>query len=713
MAIIFCFIFTIILYLFIAKREISWIKLFICNFIFAFCGYVYYIGYSLNELKAVMLISPNMIYFTILSLTLTVAMGFIIRYGKTIYKCSNGKINYSFTITDKWCFLFVILVAFIVRIIGVDWGNAMTFHPDEGNLVRPPIYMAENNTLMSDETLYPTQITSKILSVIYKVWMLMGDLFQIEITEVSYYYIARIYIVLLSTGIVACMFFIGNYFKKNAGVLAAFITAIFPPFVQAAHCVTGDTFVALCMCLAILCSVRYIDDNRDYLWISLLCLLAIMATLDKYHGMMLCGIIAIVVCVKQIKERTYGKIITQGLFSVSMVVLLAFLIVPNLFMNLNKVLSSIFHLSNDYEEGATFLQNVYTYSTWFFSHAGILSFIPMIEGVVYLVKKKDIKAFVLIIGFIEILVICLQNRHYIRWGYPFYLVLIIFIGIGAISIKEKIKSSTAKIVFGLGSCLICINILVGTLLVDVLYANSNYDTRSISKQWCEFNKIVQDDCIYDHYTCWSPGGVSPYEWKFNISIEESVEKQGEHLIVNHLGKAYAVENLKDKENGILDKNGLEKIEFFRADYLFSDSGFGQFDNLSAKIFEPYSIFYCITNSWGIIRGDINFGSNIAIYDISELDAYEVFLYDKFEKNVIEQDVYLVTNIDSALAGIYTIYVDNVKLNGTIYIETETGERIAECEVRNGTGTFILDKKYYDLRMRLAELKEFEYIKIAR
>lgn len=717
MVILTCLLCGISISFFVGKRNISIARLTWVNLLLSVICYSYYIGYSVNELKATFCrITPNTVYFSLISVLVAILMSIVIKYKERIKKELFIKVDYNITTLDKELLLAILILAFVVRIVGVNWGDGVTFHPDEGNLVRPPISMAENNTFISDETLYPTQITSKILSIIYKIWMLIGDIFEIEITDLSYVCIARTYIAILSAGIIACIFFIGNYVKKHAGTAAAVLAAVFPPFVQAAHCVTGDTFVALCLCLTILCAFHYFKGDNDLIWLFLMSLLAVLATLDKYHGMIVCGIIAMAVFIKQIRNHSYGKIITQGCIAILVVILAAMLIVPNLFLNAEEVLKSIFHLTNDYEEGATFWGNVYTYVVWFFSHAGILCLVPIITGIIYLVRNRNIESAVLGIGFAEIFIICFQNRHYIRWGYPFYIVLFILAGIGIVWIKEVLNlkyNRYINLLFWTVTMLLWLNGMAGTLLVDALYTNSQLDTRSVSEEWCMENEIVQDDCIYDHYTCWSPGGmVYPHKWRFGMSLAESIEQENNKLIVNHLGKKYAVANLGGKENGILDENGIEKVAFFRADYLFSDSAFGGFGNISAKIFEPYSIYYCVDRSIDILENKICFGNNMAIYDISRLDSYENYPYESFESEENSHGLTYLYTIDSIFKGRYKVTVSGKeKYAGRLILETETGERVVDCELINGACSFSLNDNYYGLKMKLLLESEFESVRI--
>lgn len=711
MIVLICALDSIGVKLYLRKKmsiNISALKIAVINFGLTLFSYCYYIGYRVVDIKAMFGITWNAFFCVIMSVIMAIGMCVVIRFWQ-IQRSGRSIVKHIVRPKNEIVLILIILSAFVVRIIGINWGAGETFHPDEGKLVRPPISMALDNTFMSDETLYPTQITSKVLSVVFKIWMLLSELVGIETSQLSFVCIARVYIVILSTAIVACIYFIANHLKKNAGIVAAALVAAFPPFVQAAHCVTGDTFVALCICLSILCAFRYMEENRDYMWVFLMSVIAVLAMLDKYHGMVICYVIALIVCIKQIQQKTYNRIVFQGLFAILVVIGCIILIVPNLIMNINEVMDSIFLLTNDYDEGATFIQNVRKYFVWFFAYAGVLTIPFMISGLVYLLREKNVKSLVLTIGFVEYIAICFQNRNYIRWGYPLYLVLFIMVGIGAICIIEKGYLMSNKIIMLIAQgaiILVGINCLAGTILVDVLYTNSQLDTRIVSETWCLENNISQFDCVYDRYTCWYPGGmVARYNRKPHMQLNESIVAVNESLVVNHLGRKYAVSNSQLYRNQLLEENSIPQIAYFKSDYSFSDSGFGAYGS-NWKMLEPYNIYCCFRSCIDILKNHIWFGNDIAIYDISMLPAYELVPYIGYEA---EQDLHW-SNIDSISGGKYTVEVigDNIE-QGELILETEEGEEVGICEVVNGFGQFSLDQHYYQLRIKSKQ--KYEYLRI--
>ena len=190
----------------------------LANLVMSIGAYSYYIGYSRQAFWAIGWgITRNGIYFSVISMISAVLI--------TVYFCTknwdrgrtrsyrNNKEFGSFlmktdkVLLDKLLLIIAVLVSLAVRLIGFWWGNGVTFHPDEGNMVREPMRMAQEGSLMSQAVFYPAQVSHKILSICFKGYEIICSIFDIEFSTVWCYYIGRIYIALLSAGIVVCIFF--------------------------------------------------------------------------------------------------------------------------------------------------------------------------------------------------------------------------------------------------------------------------------------------------------------------------------------------------------------------------------------------------------------------------------------------------------------------------------------------------------------------------
>jgi hypothetical protein len=611
--------------------------------------------------------------------------------------CNKGIVNFNLTITDQKLFWIIILVAFIARIVGYDWGSGMTFHPDESEVTHYPEIMAEENSLLSGGVYYPAQISGKILAILYEIYGLVCHISGIEYSDLTLNHIARILIVIFSTATIICIYFIGNYFKKHAGTIAASIAAIFPPFVQMAHCITGDPIIAFLASLSIICALYYYNDDRKIKWLVCMSILAAFAGLEKYNGAVLCGFIAVIVISDSItKERIdFIRIIKEGLIAVATVIFTIILTVPNLVIHYNEVIDGILYVTYGFAEDGnnTFIENTYQYMMEFTSYGGVLCLVLLIAGIIMMVIKPRKEYCVFSSGLLILITMCLQNRACLRWGYVFYICFIIIIGFAVVTAYEHILKSHNKILLAVFSALffiILLNNASGTIFIDTVYSHSNRDTRVASWDWCEGNGITPLDCVYDNYTCFNPGSISRnvVEW---IPVDERIVNIDGQYVVNTLGRKYAIANIS--RNGYEDcLNGLPVLKSY--DTLCPFEGFyaDLYPSYSKKIYELYSIGYTLSLTKQVINNEIYFGRITRIYDISSLPAYQTFTSEDFDGQSAK--------ILSISEGEYSVEADN-ELSTHMCIYDENGDLIIEFDLVDGEGTFELPCQYYNATLELS------------
>ncbi|MCI8966494.1 MAG: hypothetical protein HFH75_02755 [Lachnospiraceae bacterium] len=709
------------LWVFVDHKKKAFIKTFLINILLTTFIYAYYLGYSVNVLEAAFLsVSPNAVYCSVMAVTAAGLMCVVKMYARHKKVTTADRFDYHIGTVDRKLFWVIIAAAFVVRIAGVNWGAGQTFHPDEGKVVRPPVAMAENCTFMSDELEAPSQITSRVLSVVFRLVMVVGEMVGSEVGMLTYVVITRTYMAILSVGVVACAFLIGNYLKRHAGTVGAALMAVFPPFIHAAHCAVNDTFVGLCLCVCILCAFHYLEENRDFKWLSAMAFITVLALYDKWHGIVSCAIIAIAVIIKQIRNKQYMKVFTQGAFSIMVIVVIAALTAPNLVLNIQDIAKTLTHLTNDYatENSATFGENLHIYVLWFFSHMGILSVVFVVAGLICSIREKRAEFMLLLIGPIEIIGICLQDRHFLRWGYPFYVSLILLVGAGVVYAYERacIRSKPA-LKYTLRTMLVCgialtgTNLLAGTVLLDIMYTNSQLDTRVVSEKWCLDRGIAQFDCVYDSYTCWEPGGIVikyPYRPREEIEVQATVEEIDGAITVNRLGRSYAVAHPDESTDFLMEQIGANEMAYFKADCVFNDNGFGDFGYVPHRLLELSRIRFCLEKCIGILQRDMLFGrDDIIVYDISMLPSYEKCRFIDYDS---ETDRYW-GRIDKIPHGTFRVEVSGGEIgSGHVYIEDADGTTVASFDFTGGHGEFSVDADHYLLTVKTDQ--KFDFIKFA-
>lgn len=693
------------------------------DILFSLLLYFYYAGYSKEDYQIFLLsygFSVKGTFFCIISLVVALVHVLVNKYCiKTNVNKRNTKIWYDVIPKEKLIFLVLLAVSFLVRVIGVRWGAENgTFHPDEGKVVYVPINMALNNTMMSDAIIYPSQISHKFLSILFKLYQVFGNLLDIEFTTLRCHYIGRAYMAIISTATVACVYFIGNKIKRGTGIFAMLLAALFPPFVQAAHCMTGDNLVALCLALAILCALNYMDEENGLKYIVLLSFLAAVAFLEKYHGALLCVLIAMMVLLKNCTrlKMNLKEILIQGVIAILLFLVGIILISPNLINRVPDIIGEFAHLTGDYENGNTFWGNMSGYTSWFLSYMGVLALIPLGYGIIQLIKGKNKNAVVLAIGLVEIIIMCLQNRAFIRWAYPFYICIILIIGVGFEAILGRKKKKSVRRTYVLVLVLLVVNNFAGTVLVDVLYANSEQDTRIAALQYCEEKGIIEEDCIYDHYTCFWYGGYQE-SGKENNELKNGIISNDNELVKNRVGKSYAISSAGYGyvEDYADYREKLNLVKEFKSDYADDGSMFELYWNFSPKIIELFSIYNSFKVSLDIINKNIYTGYDISIYDISDLSACEVIDFKEFSKETFNEDIVYVKNISCLSAGAYHLEIKG-KNQLDILLEDEKGNAIINTIIiQDNHADIELEKNYYNVILKIVNLDEgntFESITIS-
>jgi hypothetical protein len=680
--------------------------------------YAYYIGYKPAEIDAAFFhLTPNSFYFVCISVIWCIlATTILINKRKILSYIKSGKntVSYNISYSDRIAFAAILIVSLLTRIVGYNWGYGMTFHPDESEVTHYPEIMARDNSLLSGGVYYPAQISGKILTVLYEIYGLLCNLFDWNYSDLVLNHIARILIALFSVGTVICIYFIGNHLKRHAGTVAATLAALFPPFVQMAHCVTGDPIIAFFSCLMILSAFYYYADCHKIKWIVIMSILSAMAGMEKYNGAVLCGFIAIIVISDSVHKKSCNlkKIIREGIVAISTVIMTILLTVPNLVVHYNDVLDGIAYVTYGFSEDGnnTFFQNFYEYIMEFTSYSGIICLLLLAVGIIFMIMKPIKEYFVFSIGLVIMIAMCLQNRACLRWGYVFYICFIIIIGISVVTIYSYLHTKCNKIAINIlyiAMGLVLINNASGTLLFDTVYANSKQDTRVLAGEWCEEREITPLDCIYDKYTCFNPGSISKnvVEW---TPISERIEYNGNEYVLNTLGRKYAIANIERNgyENGLTN---LPVLVSYQPLYPFDGFKVDFYTSYTNKIYELYSIKYNLNLITQIFNKEICFGYTTNIYDVSSLPAYQTFDYGDFS-SVNDTDK-MSAEILSISEGEYFVQTDD-SINAQITLKDNVGNTIYEFDLNNGTGSFRLNQHYYNINMLIDDATIFSELTIS-
>lgn len=586
-----------------------------------------------------------------------------------------------------WIFLAVVAVSFLLRVIGFDWGGeGTTFHPDEGKVYKDAIIMARNSTLLSASSIYPAQVSQKILSVVYAIYFRLAQYKGVDYSEVICIYIARVLTAVFGTGTVAVAYFVGENFKRSSGLICSLLVGFCSPLVQQSHCSVMDTEVGFCFTVAILLSQLYFISlsKKEYLVLLGMSFSCGIATMEKWYGASITLVIICCVILKKIlTQREFLAGLRQLVFSVLAYIGGLFLIAPNLFIFFRNTINGVNHVINDYESSASALESLYEMGSWIFSYMGIISLIFLVSGVIFFLKTKKIEAVALSVGLVETIYMTVSGQGaHLRWMQPLFIVYSIVVAIGMVYIYEEsiVKGLAIERICIVLAIVVTLNIVVNGFLGFSLYGVNSADTSNISEKYLSEHSIKPEKCIYDRYTCLRPAGYSLYY--DSVDVEDSFDYRDSEQYVIKLGRDYALS--KDYD---ISGEEIRPIQSFKSDYYVNKMTNTKYDSISWKWVDLYSIPEALYYSMGFATGKLTNGFNYNLSDISQIKGLQ---YISYEDMKVKEKVGSI-KLSSINKGKYIFERDDENVGFDITMISSTGEEIvATCLNVNNFEFEILD-----------------------
>ncbi len=407
---------------------------------------------------------------------------------------------------------FIILLGFALRIWGYDWGHAVCLNPDEGSLVNPAIVMAENKTLYSSFVAYPDQFTSKIVAVILSIYSTITNVELNRDTMVQAHHIFRAVVAIFGTATIYTAYLIGNRLK-HSGLIFAFFVAVYPHFNSYSKMVTGDITSLFFLSLTIIFSLRYMDNLHNK-YIILMSMTAALATLEKWHGAVGIGYIGIllILCVHDFKT-----FIKNGTLAMLSYVLWLLVFAPNIIIDLKTtIIDGFISIAVfDGSKGWPYYIKLWDYVLYGIQHiGGIIYIFAFFIGLSFMIihRSHNFKIFILCVC--KTIIICLLNRHHLRWVMELYFaeLLIISFGLSHILFSErKIIKSVAIILM----CIISTSLLTGSMLVTADASFTDQDSRITERHDCLAMGITQENMLSQYYTGLNPASGCDSEYPVN------------------------------------------------------------------------------------------------------------------------------------------------------------------------------------------------------
>ncbi len=368
--------------------------------------------------------------------------------------------------------ILIILIGAALRLIGANWGMpANNLHPDEGIIFEKAFECAVNNTFEVGDYYYrPNHVTIKINTVLYlfiqKVFFSSRGMDNFPSNFTDHFTVfataSRLITALFGIGIVILTYLITRLWGKKQALIATFIAAVFPAFIEHSHYITPDIPLLFFLMLVLYFGLLY-QKTPSVLRLFWMAFFTAVATCEKYTGVFGCLIIAIAVI--STHKKKISMIIKHGLLAIFFFIMGIMAVSPVLIIDYRDVLEAMRgqnhsrHLGGD---GLNFPQTIWYYLKTTGIHLGLVFTLSSIWGIVAAFKKNAKATILLLTFFAYLFPTSVLKIHWERYTLPIYEVGIVFSAIGVVDVIEflnkklqnmkPLKIATNLVIFALPVC---------------------------------------------------------------------------------------------------------------------------------------------------------------------------------------------------------------------------------------------------------------------
>lgn len=410
----------------------------------------------------------------------------------------------------------IVILAFLVRYIGMKFGYPFLTHPDEPTILSAVVSMTANRTLDAGFPMRPDLFLIYTDFVVLNIVSYMKFGASIAQTFTAYplyfYYVARFLIVIMGSMMPILAWKIGKESKIDFSLPSAILFAFYPAYVEHSHYVTPDVPITFFTLLILLFSIKYAKTgSMKFLYFSTL--ISALNTSEKYPGLISFGIIAIAILLREFSvvnqplftrfKRATGKIIKFGILFLVFLYFLA----PTLFIEYGRTLDAIANEARATHLGADNLSwagNMAFYAHEFLLRGNWLLVLLAIPGVFCAIKQRDRVFILAAYGVLYWVILSKLALHWERWALPMYSAPLFFTAYGANSPTYFLKRFPR-----LGQ--VTRYVMIGVIGVGLFFTSLSHsiemtypDTRVAGLNYCNQNGITPDNTLFEAYSPFSP-----------------------------------------------------------------------------------------------------------------------------------------------------------------------------------------------------------------
>jgi hypothetical protein len=325
------------------------------------------------------------------------------------------------------------VVGIALRVVGLDWGLPAELHSDEWVITTGALDLAQRHSFEPSLYFRPDHVEIQLSYIAYQAY---SHLILHSTVEAAYaanpgvfLLLSRIITALFGIVMIALAYLIGKRFNRGIAIIAVVLFALFPPFIRHSHYATPDIPLAAAVMVVIL-ALMYYQERPGYLSLLVASGATSVAIAIKYPGALAATMIAIVVIVTAVRDRSFLRILTHGATAIAAVVFILFLISPVLFTNFRAVLNSIRQESGSTYEGLGWSGNVAFYAEQYLISGGILLSLAMILGIFTVIRLRLVAILPVLLGGIFWIALSAVAYHWERWGTPMSVAFLMLSSVG-------------------------------------------------------------------------------------------------------------------------------------------------------------------------------------------------------------------------------------------------------------------------------------------
>lgn len=446
---------------------------------------------------------------------------------------------------DRYALFLILIFAFLIRLIGLNFGLPYLYHPDEPCVMNPVIKFLNSGDLNPHRFLWPGSfimyilaiVLSIILSIYFVYCLLSGQVhnliefkklirsnpfFYYDVNPVFFHLVGRLLMVIFAVITVYLVYLVAKkLFNKPVGLFTAFCLAISPLHVIESRFIRPDIPSTMLIIASLYFLLKFCDENKGIKWLVLSSLFAGFSIATKYPSVLIVLPVLIHCLILDYKENrpfTFryfadsAKLKTNLTKALFFICIAFFVFAPFVILDFRHALKDIIHMLGKSQLGQERLPGIQNH-LWYLKDplwkgiGGLFFAIFAVVGFYLVLVKKSYKNFLFFIfPILYFLIIGCGRERWGRWLLPILPFVAIIFGLGFsesykfLLQKKALQNHKLKIflLFAILFILASLPVVIRDIKNGIKL--TKIDTRTLAKGWVESNLPTGSKIVYEAFT---------------------------------------------------------------------------------------------------------------------------------------------------------------------------------------------------------------------